>query len=279
MLGAIIDKALYFDLARRGLRSRFLDTRFGRMHRLEGEGEGTLPPIVLIHGLGASALSYYPLMLILRRYTRRLIAIDLMAHGQSKDFQEPLDFRIIMESAVEGLRLILDEPAIIFGNSLGGGVSFNLAVFHPELVHTLILASPAGAPFNEHDLADVQAIFAINSWRKARDFFERVYHRSPPLAFLLYARMRRIYSAPAIQGFLATLPLGEVVAPRLINGLTMPIYVMWGKSDRILPRSHLAYFRQNLPASTRFEELESMGHCPFLEYPHSIAERMLRFIG
>ena len=51
------------------------------------------------------------------------------------------------------------------------------------------------------------------------------------------------------------------------------ILLVWGKSERFLPRSHLAWFRENLPGHAVIEEPDGIGHVP----PARIAGRILRF--
>ena len=279
MIFALIDRILSSLLARQGVQRRYLETSYGRIHTLDGRGGGQLPPIVLIHGIGANAISYYPLIKRLLPHTRRLIAIDLIAHGASQVPAGPMNYEVLRDAAVETLCATLDEPAIIFGNSLGGGVSLYFATTNPDRVHSLVLASPAGAPFTETDLAEVRGLFQIDSPTKALDFLARVYHRRPPYAIVAYQHLRQIYSAPSIRALFASLKPGEVIDSQRLRQLPMPIYVMWGKSDRILPLAHLAYFRETLPKPTKFEELHEMGHCPFLERPSAVAERLIHFVG
>jgi hypothetical protein len=66
-----------------GLRSRFLATRVGRMHVLDSAGSGSLPPIVVLHGLSANALCYAGLLQRFAPHCRRVIAPDMPAHGFS----------------------------------------------------------------------------------------------------------------------------------------------------------------------------------------------------
>jgi pimeloyl-ACP methyl ester carboxylesterase len=57
----------------------------------------------------------------------------------------------------------------------------------------------------------------------------------------------------------------------------MPILLLWGQSERLLPRSSLAYFRHHLPRHAVIEEPVGFGHCPHLDDAARLAERLVEF--
>ena len=59
-----------------GLRSRFLATRVGRMHVLDSTGAGSLPPIVVLHGLSANALCYAGLLQRFAPHFAKVVVYD-----------------------------------------------------------------------------------------------------------------------------------------------------------------------------------------------------------
>jgi pimeloyl-ACP methyl ester carboxylesterase len=58
----------------------------------------------------------------------------------------------------------------------------------------------------------------------------------------------------------------------------MPILLVWGESERILPPSHLDYYRRHMPTGTRFERPAEVGHCPHVDAPITTAARIVRFL-
>jgi pimeloyl-ACP methyl ester carboxylesterase len=52
---------------------------------------------------------------------------------------------------------------------------------------------------------------------------------------------------------------------------------VWGRSERILPPSALAYFRAHLPAHVEILEPEGFGHCPHLDNPKRLARAITEF--
>ena len=65
----------------------------------------------------------------------------------------------------------------------------------------------------------------------------------------------------------------------MVRSLPMPILLLWGRSDRILPREHLEFYRGSLPAHAVIEEPEGFGHSPYLDDAAALSERMARFIA
>lgn len=105
-----------------------------------GQGPQTL---VLIHGLG----SYMPawkhnLGPLSERY--RVIALDLPGYGRSEKPRAPYSMRYFV-AKVRGLLQQLDvHDPVLVGHSMGGQIAITYALMHPEEVHGLVLASPAG---------------------------------------------------------------------------------------------------------------------------------------
>jgi pimeloyl-ACP methyl ester carboxylesterase len=58
----------------------------------------------------------------------------------------------------------------------------------------------------------------------------------------------------------------------------MPILLLWGKSERLLPRAHLEWFAAHLPAHTIIEEPDGIGYCPHFDAPGVLARRIVRFV-
>lgn len=118
----------------------------GEVHVRQG-GSGGLP-VVLVHGLGGSALNWVPLMASLSGQVSAL-ALDLPGFGASPpprdgDFTPRGHARTVAAAIEEWRRRRGDEgPVHVMGNSMGGAVSVQLAAHRPDLVSSLTLVSPA----------------------------------------------------------------------------------------------------------------------------------------
>ena len=74
---------------------------------------------------------------------------------------------------------MLDEPAIIYGNSLGGALAIKYALHRPALVRSLVLVSPAGALLPDAEWEALVKTFNVTSPLEARRFLAPLYHRPP----------------------------------------------------------------------------------------------------
>src|SRR5580704_4388379 len=172
-------------LRRRGLGARNLETALGPVHCYDGPGKGSLPTVVLLHGIGSSATPFAPLMALLQPHVRRIIAPDYPGHGFSAQPPTAITPEALFEAMAGALDGVLDEPAIVVGNSLGGALALHYAITRPERVARLVLLSPAGARSTDEEWRQLVASFDMRSRADAVVFLERLYHRMPLVARLI----------------------------------------------------------------------------------------------
>ena len=108
--------------------------------KLYYEIHGSGRPLVLLHG-GLGAIEMFgPNLEILAR-SHRVIALDLQGHGRTADVDRPLALETMADDVAALLKHLRIERADVMGYSLGGGVAFQVAVRHPEIVNKLVLVS------------------------------------------------------------------------------------------------------------------------------------------
>ena len=119
-----------------GLEEKSFDAGEVRLNYAEGEDNG--PPLVLLHGLGRRWQVFLPLIssLCLRWH---IYALDLRGHGKSAHVPRGYRGTQYSEDVIRFLRQKVQEPAIVFGHSLGGMAAMWVAAHHPELVKAIIL--------------------------------------------------------------------------------------------------------------------------------------------
>jgi pimeloyl-ACP methyl ester carboxylesterase len=104
------------------------------------EIHGTGEPLVLLHG-GVGGLEMFGPNLPALSATRKVIAIDLQAHGRTADTDRPLSFELMGDDVAALIRNFKIERADVMGYSLGGGVALQTAIRHPEVVRKLVIVS------------------------------------------------------------------------------------------------------------------------------------------
>ncbi|MBO84399.1 MAG: hypothetical protein CL927_03505 [Deltaproteobacteria bacterium] len=261
-----------------GARSRLIQTSLGRLHILEWQGTGPRPPIVLIHGLASCAVDYGPLMRWLRRRHSKLIAPDLPGHGYSSTPKVPLTADRMTTALLEMMDAVVDEPVIVFGNSLGGIAAIRYARLRPEHVLALILASPGGAPMDWPELHTLKQSFDLSSGDAAMAFTRR-FLGAPQAGMAWMARGVRVrMGRPGPKSLLDNVTPEVLLRPSEVRGLQAPTLVMWGDQDEVLPRTSRRFFSTNLPPHGRFEALPGFGHSPYLDDLSHFGDRMQTFV-
>jgi pimeloyl-ACP methyl ester carboxylesterase len=272
------EKLARYAMNRRGLASRFVDVAGVRLHVYDGRGGGSLPPLVLLHGLGSGGVAFAGLVRHLSPYLGRIIIPELPGHGFSTRGDRAITPELLLEAIAGAIDVVLDEPAIVYGSSLGGGIAIKYALERPALVRALILVSPAGAALPDDDWAALVKAFHVESPREARAFLERLYHRPPWFLALLAREFPHVLARPAVREILDSATQAHAPSPEDLGRLTMPLLLLWGRSEKLLPASALRYFRAHLPPHAVIEEPEGFGHTPQLEVPGKLAARVLAFL-
>ncbi len=273
---AAADRARVLALRLQGARSLRISTASGSVHVLDVPGRGSMPPVVLLHGLSASAADYDPLVRRLRRWSERIVAPDLPGHGLSPSTFEGTPSTVV-EALIDALDRVVDRPAIVFGNSLGGLVAIRYALARSSRVAGLCLVSPAGAWTDAMELRALLDLLRVDDLQAATAFLRRVLPGARwPLGMIAWAARARL-SRPGVRRLLADTRPSDLLSPVELSRLSMPLMLVWGAQEQLLPPSHLAFFRRHLPGHTRHEAPASFGHAPFLDRPDQVAHLLEDF--
>jgi pimeloyl-ACP methyl ester carboxylesterase len=104
------------------------------------EEHGAGQPLILVHGgLGAASM-YAPILPILAK-DRRVIAVDLQAHGHTADVDRPLRFQTLGDDIAALIRHLGLAQADLMGYSFGAMTALRTAIQHPDLVRRLVIVS------------------------------------------------------------------------------------------------------------------------------------------
>ncbi len=264
-------------------RPRLVAIEGGGLH-VEEQGDGE--PVLLIQGLGYAVWAWRAqLRAVASR--RRGIAFDNRGAGRSVKSPGPYTIELLADDAAAVLRALADVPAHVMGLSMGGYIAQTLALRHPALVRSLVLAGTgAGGP------GTVPVPKAtLDTWLAAAGLPPEEYaRRTMPLSFapgwtddhpdeyeaLLAARLE--YPTPpecwaaqfaACDAFLRS---GAEV-----ERIDVPALVLHGDADRVVPIENGRRLAERLPHA-RLLVLPGRGHLAPLETPDAFNAAVLAFL-
>ncbi|MEZ5935404.1 MAG: alpha/beta hydrolase [Alphaproteobacteria bacterium] len=139
-------------------------------YEITGAGD----PVVLLLGAYMNTGLMQPLTDALAE-TRRVIAVDLQAHGRTAAIDRPLGYEPNADDVAALLGEVGVDKADTFGYSMGGGVANQLAIQHPERVDRLAVAAASHAVDGVYpELMDMLAemtpeSFADTPWEAAHE--------------------------------------------------------------------------------------------------------------
>lgn len=249
-----------------GYQRQDIPTPDGSLSAFSAAGQGSLPPVLLLHGIGSQALDLLPLAERLRPHVQKVILVDLPAHGWSQVPVERLDNAQIQQNFYSGMDQLLaqEAPVMLVGNSLGGWQALRYAYFHPQELSSLVLISPAGAHLDEAQYHDLRRVFAEDSTQHPERLVDLLYNEPPAYRDLAAQFLRERFAAPPVQAYLNQLGPTLFLQPSELQHLAMPTLLIWGQQDKVFP-GQLAFFKQNLPPQCRIVEPAHFTHSPYIE--------------
>ena len=259
-------------------------------HRVAYRMAGSGPPIVLIHGITASSRVWE---LVGPRLARQhtVLAPDLLGHGETAKPRGDYSMGSFA-SGIRDLILWLDlGPATVVGHSLGGGVAMQFAYQFPERTQRLALVASGGLgrrvhgflraatlPGSELVLPVLAARQVLSAGRTVGRALGRVGLQLGNDAMEMARGHASLGDPESRAAFVHTLrasvdPGGQRVqaVDRLYLAAELPVLIVWGARDRIIPPEHGRRAHELVPGS-RFELFERAGHFPHLDEP----ERFVR---
>lgn len=256
---------------------RVLDLPGGDLH-VTDRGPRDAHAILLVHCYTCS-MKYWRRLEPLLRDDYRVIAVDLLGHGESEKPEDGYS----MEHQADTIAQALDElgapPVLAVGQSLGGPVSTALAERHPDKVRGLVILDSASQtkyvdlPVTAR-LARMPivgpAVKQIAPDDKIHDELSKAFHEGfdfpdefvEDVKAMTYTAFAKSYEGG--RDYTSSKRLDDRIAA---TGL--PVTVVFGLDDRIVdPESAIDY--KDI-AGAKVNRLAGVGHTPQMESPWRIA--------
>lgn len=250
------------------------------------------PPLLLIHGFGAST-DHWRKNIEGLSGEFEVYAIDLLGFGRSAKPDWVYGGDLWRDQLHEFIQQVIGQPAVLAGNSLGGYAALCVAAQRPESCVGLVLLNSAG-PFTDlkvpsppdpvrstvGKIARSLLLQPLPSWllfqyvrQKSliRRTLENVYLDKSAITDRLVEEIYRPSCDPGAARVFASIfksPEGEKIDV-LLSQMRRPLLLLWGEGDPWMSaRARGAQFRQYYPALK--EHYLQAGHCPHDEVPDQV---------
>ncbi len=274
-----------------GSASHFVDLPGGFHVHYEDEGDPAKPLLVLLHGFGDSYTSWDGWVRELKGKFH-IIRLDFPGHGLTR---APDGYSLggaQLADLVDAFATQLALPKFaVAGNSMGGGVAWQLAVRHPERVSALILVDAAGFP-NEKPPAATPLAFRILKYEAGRAFLRNidnrplidqglkvdVYDKSviTPALVDRWAEFQRAPGHRAILMGVNPANFGQASAA-VLQQIKVPTLVINGESDVLVEPASARKFAAAIPGA-QLILYPNVGHLPQIEIPQRSAGDVAGFL-
>lgn len=257
-------------------------------------------PLIFIHGFGSGIGQWCEnLNPISQQYP--IYALDLLGFGASEKASTEYNVNLWAAQIHEFWRLVIGQPVVIIGHSLGALVALATAAAYPEMTKGLVLLTLPSArkdllpAYLDPLVGNIEGLFAsplllgplfkfVLSRRSIIASFAKFAYFNPEA---LTPDMVSVFFLP-IQDRNADRALYSLTRSRshpnfcpsvkeLLPTLQIPILTIWGKEDRLIP---LSWGRKiaNLNPNLRMIELDKAGHCAYHEYPDIVNQQILTWL-
>ena len=235
-------------------------------------------PIVLMHGLGGRAEDWRNLAPRLTDAGYRVYFPDLPGYGRSDcpgsfSYSVPDEAEVVL-GLLDGLGL---QRVALGGLSMGGWIAQRIAIDHPERVDRLILFDSVGlkippdwdtrlfTPGNEDELARLNALLTPTP---------------KPVPEFIAKDVLRLSSRKAwvIRRALASMLSGKDVTDADLPHLKMPVLLVWGSLDRIVPLHQGEIMHQLIPQS-QLDVINGCGHLAPVQCSAQIEPGLEKFLA
>ena len=277
----------------------------GQWVHLRDEGPRDDPtPVVLIHGTSASLHTWQGWAEALRSQ-RRVIRFDLPGMGLTGPWSVDPAASVASTSGYASddyrtttltrfTRDVLDHlkvsRAVVVGNSLGGEIAWRLAALEPQRVSALVLVDASGPAFTPQSvpLGFAMARLPGMEWVAPYLLGRSVVHASVTNVYGRADRVRRDTvdryhelslrsgNRRALVLRLRQMQLGQDLA--LLNQLTQPTLILWGRQDRLIPVEVAGEFTSRITGA-RLIAYDDLGHVPHEEDPERTVRDVQQFLA
>lgn len=271
--------------------SQFMPILGMQVHYRDQGVQSDSVPLILLHGMSSSLNTWDSVVFYLANH-RRVISLDLPGFGLTGPSPENIYnfdyYNKFIDSFTRRLQL---TKFTLVGNSMGGSIAWNYALFNPAVVDKLVLIDAVGYPKRGESgslgfkIASTPVInnILLFATPKAlvRKSLKTIYFDQSRVTD---AQVERFHDMAIREGNRAAALLifkgsfGTSQFKGKIKEIKTPTLVLWGETDNLISVENAYQFNQDIKGS-KLEVYPNVGHVPMEEVPERVAKSILDFIG
>jgi pyruvate dehydrogenase E2 component (dihydrolipoamide acetyltransferase) len=257
-----------------------IDAGGRRLRYLEIGGEG--PPVIFIHGFGGD-LNNWQFNQEALAENHLTFAIDLPGHGGStKDLGSGhVHVGALATAVVDFMDAKAVAKAHLVGHSLGGAVALDLALNHADRVASATLICSAGLG-PEINMAYIDGFMQAKRRKQLQPVLEMLVADPSMISREMIEDVLKYRRLDGVEAALNRIIDDTFAGGRQVleltshlGDLTVPVQVIWGRQDQILPVSH----SEGLPDSVPVTVFDDAGHMVHMEKAAEVNDKLRAFIA
>jgi pimeloyl-ACP methyl ester carboxylesterase len=265
-------------------------------YREAGPADG--PVVVLLHGLASDADTWDKALGPLAERHLRVLAVDLIGHGESDKPSVEYLLSDFAHSLAEFLDALAIPTATLCGHSFGGAIAMYFGTRHPERVERVVLVSAGGLGREVHPVlraAALPVVAPVVLRAATRPWLRRVYrhprvHRAlrltPDNLINLRRAARALGTASGQASFFASLrgviaPSGQRTASAEMRAFAerVPMLLIWNEGDPVIPLAHARAHAARAKDASRLVVFPHRGHEPHRRNADLFAAEVADFVS
>lgn len=260
------------------------------------------PPVMFLHGFGGSIGHWRHNWSPIAAH-HAVYALDLVGFGASRKPQTQYNINLWVEQLHDFWRTFIRVPMVIVGNSIGSLVALVAAATYPEMVRSLVMVSLFDPSVEQDKIpgwllpaVNKFKLFLVQPWLLKRIFYvvrrpwwvkrwaQFAYANDvaidPELLDIFLTPAQEPEAANAFAAILRGM-ISSYFSPnvrRFFPRMKLPMLLIWGHRDRIIPRSNIASLARLNPR-LQFVEMPAAGHCAHDELPTEVNQLLINWLN
>ena len=234
---------------------------------------GSGQPLLFLHGASGAPVILPFMEKLAERF--EVLVPEHPGYGLSDEPEWLENIHDVAYFYLDFLRSLQLDKVTLVGSSMGGWMAMEMAVRDTSRIGSLVLVAPAGIRAPGVEPAD---IFLLPPEEVVRRLFfdpklaaARLAEPMTPEALDMSLKNRHTTARLAWEP-----RLYDPNLPKWLHRIDVPVKIIWGKEDRILPAAFADHYRKLFPKAD-IEIVPDCGHLPHVERAERFCDSVVRF--